>query len=73
VRQMVFGQRYFESRFGKRCEVAWLPDSFGLTGAYPQLIRGAGKCFCSEEGGTLKLICVYRYEVLFHAEAVMVS
>jgi alpha-mannosidase len=50
VRQMVFGQRYFESRFGKRCEVAWLPDSFGLTGAYPQLIRGAGKCFCSEEG-----------------------
>ncbi|KAF6748244.1 alpha-mannosidase [Ephemerocybe angulata] len=42
VRQFVFGQRYFESRFGKRCETAWLPDSFGLTGAYPQLIRGAG-------------------------------
>ncbi|KAK7464842.1 Glycoside hydrolase, 38 vacuolar alpha mannosidase [Stygiomarasmius scandens] len=42
VRQFVFGQRFFESRFGKRCETAWLPDSFGLTGAYPQLIRGAG-------------------------------
>jgi len=42
VRQMVFGQRYFESRFGKRCETAWLPDSFGVTGALPQLIRGAG-------------------------------
>ncbi|KAK1215351.1 Glycoside hydrolase, 38 vacuolar alpha mannosidase [Marasmius sp. AFHP31] len=42
VRQFVFGQRYFESRFGKRCETAWLPDSFGLTGAYPQIIRGAG-------------------------------
>ncbi|KAI5117584.1 hypothetical protein M0805_004579 [Coniferiporia weirii] len=42
VRQMVFGQRYFESRFGIRCETAWLPDSFGLTGAYPQIIRGAG-------------------------------
>ncbi|TFK38533.1 glycoside hydrolase family 38 protein [Crucibulum laeve] len=42
VRQFLFGQRYFESRFGKRCETAWLPDSFGLTGALPQLIRGAG-------------------------------
>ncbi|KAF8228013.1 glycoside hydrolase family 38 protein [Tricholoma matsutake] len=45
VRQMVFGQRYFESRFGRRCEVAWLPDSFGLTGALPQLIRGSGMKF----------------------------
>ncbi|KAG5717158.1 Alpha-mannosidase, partial [Termitomyces sp. T112] len=42
IRQFVFGQKYFESRFGKRCETAWLPDSFGLTGALPQLIRGAG-------------------------------
>ncbi|KAJ6623283.1 glycosyl hydrolases family 38 N-terminal domain-containing protein [Mycena sp. CBHHK59/15] len=42
VRQFLFGQRYFESHFGKRCETAWLPDSFGLTGALPQLIRGAG-------------------------------
>ncbi|PPR01817.1 hypothetical protein CVT24_001681 [Panaeolus cyanescens] len=42
VRQFLFGQRYFETRFGMRCETAWLPDSFGLTGALPQLIRGAG-------------------------------
>ncbi|THH17029.1 hypothetical protein EW146_g3709 [Bondarzewia mesenterica] len=41
-RQFIFGQRYFESRFGKRCDTAWLPDSFGLTGALPQLIRLAG-------------------------------
>lgn len=45
VRQFLFGQRYFETRFGKRCDTAWLPDSFGLTGALPQLIRGAGKHF----------------------------
>ncbi|KIJ07646.1 glycoside hydrolase family 38 protein [Paxillus involutus ATCC 200175] len=42
VRQFVYGQRYFKSRFGQRCETAWLPDSFGLTAAYPQLIRDAG-------------------------------
>lgn len=42
ARQLIFGQRYFESRFGSRNRVAWLPDSFGLTGALPQIIRGAG-------------------------------
>ncbi|KAL4077552.1 glycoside hydrolase family 38 protein [Scleroderma citrinum] len=42
VRQFLYGQRYFESRFGNRCETAWLPDTFGITGAYPQLIRDAG-------------------------------
>ncbi|KAI0697455.1 hypothetical protein BC835DRAFT_1338153 [Cytidiella melzeri] len=26
----------------KRCDTAWLPDSFGLTGSLPQLIRLAG-------------------------------
>ncbi|KAH9970026.1 glycoside hydrolase family 38 protein [Lactifluus volemus] len=42
ARQLIFGQRYFESRFGMRSRVGWLPDSFGLTGALPQIIRGAG-------------------------------
>ncbi|KAK7679936.1 hypothetical protein QCA50_016882 [Cerrena zonata] len=42
ARQFLYGQRYFEAKFGIRCETAWLPDSFGLTGALPQLIRLAG-------------------------------
>ncbi|KAL4267030.1 glycosyl hydrolase 38 family protein [Pleurotus pulmonarius] len=42
VRQFLFGQRFFQSRFGIRCDTAWLPDSFGLTGALPQIIRGSG-------------------------------
>jgi alpha-mannosidase len=42
ARQLIFGQRYFESRFGLRSRVGWLPDSFGLTGALPQILRGAG-------------------------------
>lgn len=42
VRQLLFGQRYFESRFGRRARVAWLPDSFGFTGGLPQLLVSAG-------------------------------
>lgn len=42
ARQLIYGQRYFESRFGIRSRTGWLPDSFGLTGALPQIMRGAG-------------------------------
>ena len=69
VRQMLFGQRYFEAKFGKRCETAWLPDSFGLSGSLPQLIRGAGM-------QSLILIAIFnlllRNEVLFYSKNIMV-
>lgn len=42
VRQLLYGQRYFEGRFGRRSKVAWLPDTFGFSPAVPQLLRGAG-------------------------------
>ena len=42
VRQMLYGQRYFEEKFGQRSRVAWLPDAFGFSAALPQLLRGAG-------------------------------
>jgi alpha-mannosidase len=41
-RQLIYGQRYFQSRFGIRCNTAWLPDSFGYSGQLPQIIREAG-------------------------------
>jgi alpha-mannosidase len=42
VRQFVRGQRYFAQAFGRRATVGWLPDSFGYTGALPQILAGAG-------------------------------
>lgn len=42
VRQLVYGQRYFEQSFGRRNRAAWLPDVFGFSGGIPQLLRGAG-------------------------------
>lgn len=42
VRQLIYGQRYFEERFGRRSSVAWLPDAFGFSPGIPQLLRGAG-------------------------------
>jgi len=42
VRQLLYGQGYFEENFGRRCRTAWLPDTFGFSPAVPQLLRGAG-------------------------------
>jgi alpha-mannosidase len=42
VRQLLFGQRYFQSRFKQAPKVAWLPDSFGFNGNLPQLLLSAG-------------------------------
>ncbi|NNC11744.1 alpha-mannosidase [Planctomonas sp. JC2975] len=42
VRQFVAGQGFFQREFGIRATTGWLPDSFGYTGALPQLLAGAG-------------------------------
>ncbi|ORY15007.1 glycosyl hydrolases family 38 N-terminal domain-domain-containing protein [Clohesyomyces aquaticus] len=42
VRQFLYGQRYFESRFGQRSRTFWLPDTFGYSTQLPQVCRGAG-------------------------------
>lgn len=41
-RQFLFGQQYFESRFGRRCTEFWNPDVFGYAGQLPQIMRLAG-------------------------------
>ena len=42
VRQLMFGQRYFESRFGVRCTEVWIPDVFGYPAGLPQVLAAAG-------------------------------
>jgi alpha-mannosidase len=42
VRQLLFGQRYFEDRFGRRCDTYWSPDTFGHNGQMPQILRHCG-------------------------------
>ncbi|NER83816.1 MAG: alpha-mannosidase, partial [Leptolyngbya sp. SIO1D8] len=39
ARQILYGQRYSQSRFGQPSEIAWLPDSFGFSWQLPQLLK----------------------------------
>ena len=42
LRQMVYGQRAFQSWFGVRCDGAFLPDDFGYPGTLPQIVQHGG-------------------------------
>ncbi len=42
VRHFLYGQRYFQDRFGRRCNVGWEPDTFGHVWTMPQILKKAG-------------------------------
>ena len=42
IRQLLYGQRYYQEKFGEICRVAWLPDSFGFTWQLPQILKQCG-------------------------------
>jgi alpha-mannosidase len=42
ARHLLYGQRYFRSRFGKACTVGWEPDTFGHCWTMPSILKAAG-------------------------------
>jgi alpha-mannosidase len=42
IRQLLYGQQYYQQQFGKISTVAWLPDSFGFTWQLPQIMQQCG-------------------------------
>ena len=42
VRQLLAGKSFFMNEFGVEPLEIWLPDSFGYTAAFPQIVRAAG-------------------------------
>ena len=42
VRQLLYGQRYTQEKFGAIAKVAWLPDSFGFCWQLPQIFKQSG-------------------------------
>jgi len=42
VRQLLYGQRYVQEKFGLLSKVIWLPDSFGFCATLPQFLQQGG-------------------------------
>lgn len=42
ARQVLYGQRYVQEKFGQLSCIAWLPDSFGFCWQLPQILKQGG-------------------------------
>lgn len=42
ARQFLYGIRFIEKEFGKKCKFLWLPDVFGYSWALPQIMKLCG-------------------------------
>jgi alpha-mannosidase len=58
IRQFIHGKRFYKEELGVDCELMWLPDVFGYSGAMPQIMVGCGikyfstqKIFWAYNGG----------------------
>ena len=49
IRQLIHGKRFYQDEFGVDCELLWLPDVFGYSGALPQIMRGCGVKYFSTQ------------------------
>ncbi len=61
IRQFIHGKRFFKDEFGVECELMWLPDVFGYSGAMPQIMKGCGIKYFS----TQKIFWAYNSDVKF--------
>ncbi|MDF2387281.1 alpha-mannosidase, partial [Nostoc ellipsosporum NOK] len=42
ARQLLYGQRYIQEKFGKLSTIVWVPDTFGFCATLPQFFANAG-------------------------------
>ena len=42
VRQLLYGNEFFETEFGRRSKILWLPVVFGYSAALPQILKKSG-------------------------------
>ena len=42
VRQFLYGRKYIRQEFGKETKLVWLPDVFGYSAAFPQIMKKSG-------------------------------
>lgn len=61
IRQFIHGKRFLRDEFGVDSRLCWLPDVFGYTGAFPQIMKGCGVDYFS----TMKIMWTYNSEPSF--------
>ncbi|WP_098742787.1 alpha-mannosidase [Paenibacillus sp. EZ-K15] len=42
MRQLLYGQRFYQEEFGRTSHIEWLPDTFGYCASLPQILKHGG-------------------------------
>ncbi len=62
IRQILYGRRFFQEEFGVDVDYVWLPDTFGYTGALPQIMARAGIRYFSTQKLSWSLINTFPHQ-----------
>lgn len=62
IRQLLYGRRFFLEEFGVDVDYVWLPDTFGYTGALPQIMARAGIRYFSTQKLSWSLINTFPHQ-----------
>ncbi len=65
VRQILYGQRYVQEKFGRLSTVVWLPDSFGFCVTLPQILKLGGIEYFVTQKLSWNDTTKFPYEVFF--------
>lgn len=55
IRQFMYGKEFFKQEFGKDSRLCWLPDAFGFSASFPQIMAGCNVDYFA----TSKLLWIY--------------
>ena len=62
IRQILYGRRFFRQEFGVDVPYVWLPDTFGYSGALPQIMKKAGIKYFSTQKLSWSLINAFPHQ-----------
>lgn len=66
IRQFLYGMEYARNKLGKEVNVCWLPDTFGYTGSFPQIMKKSGiEYFCIQKIRTTSAYRKYPHDTFY--------
>ena len=65
IRQILYGKRFYRDEFGKDADCLWVPDTFGFSGALPQIPAKSGVPFFMTQKLSWSLVTRHPYHTFW--------
>jgi len=67
IRQILYGKRFYNDEFGKDPDCLWVPDTFGFSGALPQILAKSGVPYFMTQKLSWSLVTRHPYHTFWWA------